>query len=171
MTDCASAPWSEGTFPWLKLLQFSRLWCRAEGAKLWHGARTRRAMYSRKAERNRMTGFQTSLRIFGIGRTYQGKQSHGTRLRPWGSARHAPLQNGQPSRSSSNSALIPRRPSSNRPQTSPSSSKPKSGSSPSLTANVIPLNRRLSTTGDTPWTSGCARFSVTSSLRIYTTLP
>jgi hypothetical protein len=39
-------------------------------------------------------------------------------------------------------------------------SRVKSGSNPSPTANVIPLNRRRSTHGDTPWTSGCIPSSV-----------
>ena len=140
-------------------------------AKLWHGARTRRAMYSRKAERNRMTGFQTSLRMFGIGRTYQGKQSHGTRLRAWGSARHAPLQNGQPSRSSSNSALIPRK--TFIESTSNITFKQQAEIWLKSLANRKrnPLEQTTIDNRRYALDKWMCPFSVTSFLRIYTTLP
>lgn len=81
-------------------------------------------------------------------------------LLPWASAVREQSRSEKQPRSWKNSASIRRRHSGRVPLVSPSKRRVKSGYSLFPTASAIHSNRRRSTLGDTPWTSGCIPSSV-----------
>src|SRR5947199_298496 len=134
-----------------------------EGAKPWHGARTRKATSIKRGETGRMRGFRKTLPTCNSGGMYRGMQIPGSRKFALGSVAHARSQNGQPPRSLSNSASILLKRSSKQLLPLLSRIRVRSGSSPWPTANVIHSNKQLSTQGAMPSTSGFSHFSGTDS--------
>src|SRR5205823_13901936 len=108
---------------------------------------------SKKDEKRVTRGYLQNRHMCSSGGMFRGKQNSNGILSRWVSAARVQSQSERPPRTSTNSASIPYKPFERAPQTLPSRSKVKSGSNPSPTANVIPLNRRRSTHGDTTWTS------------------